>query len=532
MVIKGVPLFSIVASMNKNFDNPGLCRVLPQTPYNGLTIALSNPSRFDLSDGRLLTGLARGFAMESLYPHFMLSGCDIRSKEYLVSKPLLNNTKGILVCGENALKLALGLEGVGLTLHQSRGYVFKNPQLFGDAFLIPTYLPQDCIDPVNWEGKKNQELIKENASIEIEEGAEEDGGKNYSPTKRSNYRFWFKQDVQRLIYLVQNGSIPKEPEVFYYLNVSIKELENDLASYTGPIVLDIETSMEYVGAITCLSFGLIKPDGIHVYGFTWLDYNLQCTLSPRDKLGFIKLINLMFSKHEIVVHNGGFDLFILLAGYSIKPPRWVFDTMLAHNRKYLGTEKSLGHCMSLYTWQKYHKDEGYFFPKNSTQERKLLEYNAKDVYGTALVYLKLVENETPSMEQANNSLVPYLWTSFIGLNIDTEELEALLKLNQRKLDFITRVLGILTGIPKFNAGSSQQCAVYFHDMLLYEVIKYSEKTKKPSVDINVLYKLRLNYPENPVINFIITYRAIAKENGSLKINLWKTTALVNKKKLD
>ncbi len=53
--------------------------------------------------------------------------------------------------------------------------------------------------------------------------------------------------------------------------------------------------------------------------------------------------------NTVVIHNALFDLFVLAYRYGIPAPPNVYDTMLAHHRLFPEVEKSLGHCISLYT---------------------------------------------------------------------------------------------------------------------------------------------------------------------------------------
>jgi hypothetical protein len=52
--------------------------------------------------------------------------------------------------------------------------------------------------------------------------------------------------------------------------------------------------------------------------------------------------------------------------------------------------------------------------------------------------------------------------------------------------------------------------------------------RKPSLSKKAIYKLRLKF-DNPVIDFIIAYRQLAKETSSLKFNpfTWRDNAGTN-----
>jgi hypothetical protein len=62
-------------------------------------------------------------------------------------------------------------------------------------------------------------------------------------------------------------------------------------------------------------------------------------------------------------------------------------------------------------------------------------------------------------------------------------------------------------------------------MLGYPVVSLGKMTKKGTRNASLakqnMFKLKLKY-NNPVIDFVIAYRELAKESGSLKFTPWKT----------
>jgi hypothetical protein len=44
------------------------------------------------------------------------------------------------------------------------------------------------------------------------------------------------------------------------------------------------------------------------------------------------------------------------------------------------------------------------------------------------------------------------------------------------------------------------------------------KTRKPSLAKEAMYKLKLKYPDNPVIDFVLAFRRLQKETGSIQFN--------------
>src|SRR3954462_6380831 len=112
-----------------------MLRHAPKLPYKGLTIVLSNPSRFDRSELISATG-GWFFSKECLAPHLNRLQCDIRLAED--RSAFLPNTKAILLLGGKALHLWTGLD----SLQEIRG----TPLNIGGIPAIASFTPQDCCD--------------------------------------------------------------------------------------------------------------------------------------------------------------------------------------------------------------------------------------------------------------------------------------------------------------------------------------------------------------------------------------------------
>src|SRR5512137_1327691 len=122
-------------------------RNLPSFKYCGLTIVLSNPSRFDLR--HLMTGAAGDWFNDyCLSPECNRYQCDIRTLDTLENEMLLPQTKAILFLGETCLSKVLAVNG---SIHAHRG----SPYLYKGIPAIPSYLPQDCTDPKDYESTHN-----------------------------------------------------------------------------------------------------------------------------------------------------------------------------------------------------------------------------------------------------------------------------------------------------------------------------------------------------------------------------------------
>jgi len=502
--------------------------IIPLNEYNGLTVVLSNPSRFDVENKTLLSGNAGTFVK------YVALGKTTFEAAYVMDcfkeKPALpGNTRVVLLCGHRAVRLyapeLLMRRGVGI--HSLRGAPFKKD----GVIYVPTYSPQECFDLDNYEKLKNPLLNGEAADFmylddtkDLDEEAEEADTKetkDLTNTRRSSWRYWLAQDIYKA-----KGLLSRDIEEALPSGSIAPGMEEAIALLRcdGLLYLDIETDISH--NLTCI--GLANDTGdVLVVPLLRHDYNLA--YDPLDIGRFFQALQEAFTRRTIVIHNSLFDLFVLAYKYSITPPRRVYDTMLAQYRISPETEKSLGHCISLYTDFPYHKDEGIFMPFNDDQSQLLYAYNAKDIYTMRLIKQrqdKIVEGDLrlqASIAEANASVTPYLINSLRGMSADLPAIVAHGKINDELiLQHYQRTINILVGpTVKLLPSSSQSCAKYLHDILGYKAVAHTDKGA-PYVNERALYQIALSHPENVVIPFIIAYRKLLKENAIQKIQLWRT----------
>jgi hypothetical protein len=505
-------------------------RIAPRLTYCGLTVVLSNPSRFDLKDNKLLSGYAGAFFNdECLAPYANRYQCDIRTSD-TKGQGLLKDTKGILLLGDRAFKEWTGCNYSKYTLNEQRGCPLENE--YRNTSCVCSYLPQDCLDIVDHESKFNPQA----QSKDEDKGEEDETEKHKGKTSRSNYGFWLIHDTRKLLRQIedsrnniQNNS-PRRNGPQYNIYPSSKDIIDKLSTTKNEhIYLDIET--DSLHNITCIGLGF-KPNIIYVIPFIRYDY----TLGYSNIYNIYRALAIALSRNTIVTHNSQFDLNILCDKYKLPIGRLHYDTMLAFHRCFPQAEKSLGHAMSLFTWEPYHKDEGIFEPSNHTQELSLWEYNGKDVWGTMLVhdaienYAKKIPGLSDSIRQSNDCVYPYLLNTLLGIRYSRDRLNSLMAYNDRAMTAYMRVLTALIGkslldeIRKGGTGtiasSSVQAVRYFHNYLNYKVLARTPQGK-PSLNADSIYKLKLIYPNNPVLDYIIKYRERAKESGTLKFIPWK-----------
>lgn len=477
----------------------------PKFSYKGLTIILSNPSRFDTQ--QLLSGFAGDLFNEALAPGMNKAQCDIR--DLSVTLPLLPNTKCLLLLGQNALSKYLP----GKTLNEQRGspfYVASTPS-------IASYLPQDAIDPQDFEGDLNS-AAQRNLYESPDDGG--DFKSRHGKTSRANYRFWLQRDVSKCVRICKFGlQVPAQRGIHIYPNLQvILHVLNETKN--KHLFLDIETDCDR--NITCVGFGF-DLDNIYVVPLLRYDYQRGYENTQR----FLQALTVAMRDNITVCHNAMFDLWVLSDKYRIPFGRRIEDTMLMHHRCFPEAEKSLGHCVSLWTDEPYHKDEGVFMPNNTEQELKLWQYNAKDIAATMLVYAalesyaKTIPGLPESFAQVNSMIYPYLVTTLTGMRYDETKRAQMVEENDRLMMQYLRCIKLLTGGLEVLPASNKQCNYYFSELLNYPSQGRSMQTNANKWGEKELQKLKLKFPLNAVIDFMLAFRSVQKETGSLGFTPYK-----------
>jgi hypothetical protein len=492
-------------------------RIKPTFTYNGLTVVLAQPSRKDLDVGKLLTaGGGHYFNQDCLQPTTNRYCCDIRTADTL-GEGLIDGTKGLLLLGERAFREWTIHGYPDHSLNQQRGYLIQGK--FRDIPTICSYAPQDAAELQNYEAKFNPLLQDEDSEDEREKETNE---KDHSATRRENYRFWLQRDTKKLLHIIANG-IPKEEETSYELYPNSTEVVERLSGTKNQFLFfDIETDPLY--QITCFAFGT-RLNQIYIVPLIRYDYTLA--YSPQDVCRILRALGVALLDNIPVIHNSHYDLLITSWKYRLLHGPNVYDTMLAYHRLFPESEKSLGHVMSWCSYEPYHKDEGGKRPTRRDEEQKYWLYNGKDV--RALMLAKKAIDAAiaadpglaDSIKEANERVAPYLLNTLLGIRFDDDLRQKMIKDNDALMMQYYRCIKLLAG-EEVLPTSNKQMVEYFHGKLAYNVVKTSKKTFKPSLDGDALYKLKLKYPDNYVIDFAIKYRERGKETGSLKFTPWKS----------
>ena len=448
-------------------------------------LVLPRPSRFDHANATILAGPARRLVDETLGE----GSYDVcYAADYRRDDP---HTEVILTGQES-----VGAWFPGKSLAAARGYVLH----VAGKRIVSTFWPQDCLDLKDYEGRTD------------DDDGDSSNGKDDAPTRRGNYRHWFKRDCAKVF----NPPAPIHPHDYRPLHNSVAaEMLRNTTNHN--FYFDIESHPD-TDTLQCFSFAFGAGPVYTVGVYDWMG-----NLLP-GALDLVASLARAFSRNKIIIHNAGFDLLFLAMYHGIPFGPDIEDTMLIGHRIYPEAEKSLAHNISLYTNLPFHKDEGgTWHPRNHQQYDKLLRYNAKDVYALREVYLgqQVAIASDPglraSVQQVNESIFPYLYTSFHGL-----PLNPMAMLNHKtdcraRVAQYSRLTSILAGY-EFNPGSSQQKGAYFTEGMKYPIIDRTE-TGAVKVDETILYKYLLKH-RNPIIKVMLRYARARKVLGELGLNIW------------
>jgi hypothetical protein len=452
-------------------------------------IVLPRASRFDHANSAILSGPARRLVDETL-------GADNYDVCYAADYRRDSPHTHVILTGQDSSEVWFP----GKPLNAARGYVLHA----GARRIISTFWPQDCVDIKDYESHIDE--------IEEDQGT----GKDSAPTRRGNYRFWFKRDCEKVFRppVLRHGHS--------YCPIDASRGAQLLQSARDKLLyFDIETHPD-TETLQCFSFAI---DNGPVYTCGVYDWN-GCL--REGAVALVAALSRAFSRNKVVIHNASFDLLFLAMYHGIPFGTDIEDTMLIGHRIWPEAEKSLAHDISLYTNLPFHKDEGgTWHPRNHQQYDKLLRYNAKDVYALREVYLgqrDYIRQSTvsaglmASVSQVNDSIFPYLYTSLHGLPINPMALINHTHDCDIRAAQYRRITSTLAGYD-LNPGSSQQLGQYFTEGMRYPVLDRTE-TGNVKADETILYKYLLKH-RNPLVSVILKYKRARKVLGELGLRTWQ-----------
>lgn len=478
--------------------------------YSGLNVVLDRPSRFDTTE--LISGWAGEFFNQSLF--------NPQRKDIIISRHNLciqileqhkklgspQGTKTLLLLGESSLRFYKPES----SLLSERGSPFI---LQNGVVAIASFSPQDSIDRQNYFDEESE------SESENEKGDEKTTG---ATTRRKNWQFWLRQDIRKACRIAKEG-VKKLQNYQVILWPDIERVVGELRNTRGgKLVLDIETNSHL--EMTCFGYNFVGSPDVVVVPMVQTYLQPNTYFYGNETFKILSAMAVAIRNNTTILHNGSFDLFILAYKYGIPfniNSGSVVDTMVSHHRLYTETEKSLGHCISLYTDLPYHKNTGVYEPHNHAQTQQLYTYNANDIIGTTEVW----RNQQPEIErlqtgrsvtQACDSITPYLLATLQGLNINEEGFKTRVEFNERLKAQYKRMLKIMAG-REINPGSWQQISKYLYDKTIGLGLKCPDSSA-PTAE-KTLQQLKLKH-DLPTLGCILNYRGLTTETGKLKFERW------------
>lgn len=445
------------------------------------------------------------FAQHSLPPTLTLNDCQILDGTAKSPNDLRPDISHVLVLGRKSLINWLP-EGYR-AIFKSRGNLLR----VAGRLTTVSFNPQDAADFSMHDMESDS-----NEDAEVTARQEKDD----NTVRPCNWRWWISKDTTKLVQTPEDFRFPLEPINLYTpVEEAIRKL---LVARNQHLFLDIETRFDDA-QLDCIGFA-VDDDTANVVCI--YNYDNQLEHGKEDTRRFLAALGQAMCRNTVVVHNAMFDLWVLCFYYHLPFGRRIFDTMCAHHRAWPEVEKSLGHCVSLYTRLPFHKDE-YRVPTTERMQTALWKYNGKDVYSMRAVWKELVKQgaELPglasSMESANASVHPYLVMSLQGFPVDKPRLLSTRDELKARLVQFDRVRKLLITGHDFNPRSSLQCIELLHEQLNAPVVSRSHKTRMPKLDNKALYKILAKVDDKKtqgIVNFIIQYRLLAKSIDTVTFN--------------
>lgn len=270
------------------------------------------------------------------------------------------------------------------------------------------------------------------------------------------------------------------------------------------LACDIETRASSI--ITCIGFAdservgfcipFAAPDGEHFRSY-W---------SAREEQTILKLLRRLFSAPHIrfVGQNFLYDIQFLSAFFGVTP-RLSFDTLIAQNLLFPGTQKDLGFLSSLYcSHHRYWKDDSRDWSTTGTFEQ-LLRYNCEDAART----LEIANRQKELLTQQNlDKLLPFELEKFDlalemmqrGVRVDLAERQRVaFKLIESQQQLADRLLRIVPQALVDTSGksvwfkSALQRKWVLGELLGLKVPK-SRKTGNDTTGKEAIADLSLRYP--------------------------------------
>lgn len=504
--------------------NASKYRIRPRAEYNGLTIILSSPTRFDIQNTiktgqhKLFIGNAGSWFTSDCLPRngISLASCDIRIAD-ADDEPFIKGTRVVLCLGAVAQTVYMGTNA---SLGAQRGSPVVSQE--SGLIFISSFTPQDCFDPKNHEGKYREQQHDDEDSWDHDTEEYSDEKSHHGKTKRLNFRAWLESDVRKVAFALKNKLPLDDTEIIF----DDEDPCSRLREANGTLFIDIETAPDL--SIRC--FGWCLEEG-PVYVVRVMDHN--DTMRP-DWVRILLTLVHTARRCSVVMHNGStFDIPVFMWRYGLPLwPKEYYDTMVAQHRTFPFLEKSLGHCGSMWTFEPYHKNDGDYNPTTLDRDIKNRMYCGRDISLMRLVWKKQriyaakVKGMPESIAFANEASLNYMLDSFVGAHVDETRRKAMQLAYDHQAILFRRIAEILVGPeimalvkkPKSKSSlvaSSDMLRTYFHEIQKYPIVAYTDGGQSKLGEVE-LYKLALKLDnKHPIIQLTLAYRAACKSSSDL-----------------
>lgn len=229
-------------------------------------------------------------------------------------------------------------------------------------------------------------------------------------------------------------------------NIQKELLDTLSSSNVVACAVDIETSNK----IYCVGFGIILHNPV-TKEFVVRNYCLPLT----DEYSLVTCTAALASPCEKIMQNGMFDTTHLLT-YNMPVTNWRWDTLGMMHSWYSELPRRLDFIAAFMLRDAvYWKDE-----KKSTSMFEKYQYNAKDTYNTACIFLAWI-SEAPAWAKKNYLITfpevfPMLHCGLEGILVDANKKAEIKLVQETKLDKALQAIRIGLGVPDFNPNSPKQ----------------------------------------------------------------------------
>lgn len=324
----------------------------------------------------------------------------------------------------------------------------------------------------------------------------------------------FEMDFERIKSQAENDSFPivkDSPEV----DLPFSAICQKLREYAKePLIsVDIETLHSEGKTPILWQIGFAK-DAEHSFNVPFIKEK-RFAYPIQEEAKLLSLISEIFLSPSCfkITQGGTYDLAILGKNYGLRfaPGTW-HDTLYLQHSIFPTLPKDLGTLTSLYTWRPYFKDEGRGGLGARTDRAEAL-YNAKDCCATWEIFCvlkrKAQEGGYYSGYLRTMKILPsHLAMTLKGVLFDTKRQAILDKEFKTKATEIQAAINLRFGSEINLASSTQKKDLLYSTLKL--AIQYNPKTKKITTDKDALLKLSKKYPDEPVLNQILTFQKFNK----------------------